>query len=56
MIAAVSGVPPVQLREVEKDVDAAHEEIHARDDVDPVADADVVRVCGGHRGAFYAQL
>src|SRR5262245_56368076 len=43
-ITAIARVPPVQLREVEKDVDAAPQQIHAGDDVDPVADLNVVRV------------
>jgi len=45
-IPAISGVAPVELREIEKDVYAAPEQIHARDEVDPMADADVVRVNG----------
>src|SRR5687767_674004 len=41
---------PSTAREIEKDVDAAHE-VRAGDHVDPVADADVVRM--RQREAFY---
>ena len=46
-IAAIAGMPPVQLGEIEEDVDAAPQQIHAGDEVDPVTDADAVRVNGG---------
>src|SRR5678809_87332 len=42
-------VAPVQLREIEKDVDAAPEQVGAGDDVDPVTEADVVRVSDARR-------
>src|SRR6187402_223634 len=48
-IAAIARVAPVQLREIEKDVDAAPEQVGAGDDVDPVTEADVVRVSDARR-------
>jgi hypothetical protein len=35
-------MPPVQLREVEEDVDAAYEKIRAGNHVHPVTDAHVI--------------
>src|SRR5262245_24614017 len=55
-ITAIARVPPVQFREIEKDVDAAPKQVHTRDEIDPVTDPDVVRVGaarllrGGTRG------
>src|SRR5262245_8615248 len=43
-VAAKAGVTPVQRGEVEEHVNAAPQEIRTGDDVDPVTDADVVRV------------
>jgi hypothetical protein len=37
-------MPPVELGKIEEDVEAAEEQISAGDEVDPVTDADVVRV------------
>ena len=45
-VALVPGMPPVELGEIQEDVDAADQQIAARDDADPVANADVVRVEG----------
>src|SRR5688572_19023799 len=38
-VAAIPGMPPVQLWEVEEDVDAAYEKVGAGNDVHPVTDA-----------------
>src|SRR6187401_2316445 len=45
-IAAIAGMPPVQLGEIVKDVDAAHEQVGTGDEVDPVTDAHAVWVNG----------
>src|SRR5687768_7502147 len=43
-IALIAGVAPIQLGEVEEDVDSAPDQIGAGDQVDPVTDADADRV------------
>ena len=54
-IPAISRIAPVQLREIEKDVDTAPQQVDAGNEVDPVADPNVVRMSRAHQPAFYDQ-
>src|SRR5688572_7270921 len=53
-IVAITGVTPIQLGEVEEDVDPAPEQIRAGHQVDPVTNPDAVGVNAVHVGDVHS--